>query len=92
MIDAAGGGVRPPVAVRGGPSIKKELEKLEPLERGEAIVTSGGNLNANFIVHAVGPKFQEENTEAKLRTTVINSLQCAEQKGLKTLAFPPMGR
>jgi O-acetyl-ADP-ribose deacetylase (regulator of RNase III) len=86
-----GSGFGSAVSVRGGPSIKKELADLEPLEVGEATATAGGNLNARFIIHAVGPKFQESNTEAKLRTTVLSSLRCAEKKGVKTLAFPPMG-
>jgi O-acetyl-ADP-ribose deacetylase (regulator of RNase III) len=86
-----GSGFGSAISVRGGPSIKKELEEFDPLETGEAIATSGGNLNASFIVHAVGPKFQEENMEAKLRTTILSSLKCAEEKGVKSLAFPPMG-
>ena len=86
-----GSGFGTAIAVRGGPSIKKELEGLAPLETGEAAVTSGGNLTAKFIVHAVGPKFQEEDTEAKLRTTIFNSLRCAEEKAAKSIAFPPMG-
>lgn len=86
-----GSGFGSAISVRGGPGIKKQLENLGPLKIGEAVITSAGNLNAGFIVHAVGPKFQEKNTEEKLRTTLLNSIRCAEEKGLKTLAFPPMG-
>ena len=86
-----GSGFGSAISVRGGPSIKKELEGLEARKTGEAVATSGGNLNAKFVVHAVGPKFQEDSTEAKLRTTICSSLRCAEEKGVKTLAFPPMG-
>jgi len=86
-----GSGFGTAISVRGGPTIKKELAELAPVETGEVVVTSGGNLTAEFVIHAVGPKFQEVNTEAKLRTTILNSLRCAEEKKVKSLAFPLMG-
>ncbi len=86
-----GSGFGTAISIRGGPAVKKELEGLGPIETGEAIVTGAGNLKANYIVHAVGPRFLEENTEEKLRTTILNTLKCAEEAGAKSIAFPPMG-
>lgn len=57
----------------------------------EAVVSGAGNLKAQYIIHAVGPRFQEEDTEAKLRATVHNSLKRAEEKGIQQIAFPAMG-
>jgi O-acetyl-ADP-ribose deacetylase (regulator of RNase III) len=79
------------IAVRGGPSIQKELDEIGNAKLGEAVVTEAGKLKAKHIVHAVGPAFLEDNIEDKLRTTVHNALKCAEQKGIRQLAFPPMG-
>lgn len=86
-----GSGFGTAISVRGGPTIKKELAELSPVETGEVAVTSAGKLPAKLIIHAVGPKFQEQNTPAKLRTTLLNSLRCAEDKEVKSIAFPPMG-
>jgi O-acetyl-ADP-ribose deacetylase (regulator of RNase III) len=86
-----GSGFGTAISVRGGPSIKKELEGLGPLETGEVAVTSAGNLNSQFIIHAVGPRFQEEDTENKLRATMMNVFRRAEEKGIKSVALPPMG-
>jgi O-acetyl-ADP-ribose deacetylase (regulator of RNase III) len=86
-----GSGYGNAIAVRGGPSIKKELDELAPLEVGEAVITSAGNMKAKYIIHAVGPKFQEVNTEDKLRKTLGNILRLAEEKGIKQLALPPLG-
>ena len=86
-----GSGFGTAISVRGGPTIKKELDELGPLETGEAIATTAGNLNAKYIIHAVGPRFQEKDTELKLRTTVKAALECAESKGATSIAFPPMG-
>ena len=44
-----------------------------------------------YNIHAVGPKFQEEDTEVKLRTTMRNTLSRAEEKKIKRLALPAMG-
>jgi O-acetyl-ADP-ribose deacetylase (regulator of RNase III) len=88
---ALGSGVGTAISVRGGPTIQKELEDLAPVATSEAVVSAAGDLKADYIIHAVGPKFQEENTEQKLRTTVLNSLKRAEEKGVETLAFPAMG-
>jgi len=88
---ALGSGFGTAISVRGGPTVQKELEELAPVATGEAVVSAAGNLKAEFIIHAVGPKFQEEDTEGKLRTTVRSSLLRAEEKGIKRIAFPAMG-
>jgi O-acetyl-ADP-ribose deacetylase (regulator of RNase III) len=86
-----GSGFGAAIAVRGGPKIQEELKKFGSIATGEAVVTSAGNMKAQYIIHAVGPRFQEEDTEGKLRTTTLNVLRRAEEKGVKQLAFPAMG-
>lgn len=86
-----GSGFGGAISVRGGPKIQEELKKFGKIETGEAVVSSGGNLKAKSIIHAVGPRFQEEDTEGKLRQTTLNVLRKAEEKGIKKLAFPAMG-
>ena len=88
---ALGSGFGTAISVRGGPSIQKELQELAPVATGEAVVSAAGSLKARHIIHAVGPRFQEEDIESKLRTTVINSLKLAEEKGIKRIALPAMG-
>jgi O-acetyl-ADP-ribose deacetylase (regulator of RNase III) len=86
-----GSGFGNAIALRGGPSIRKELENLGPLKVTEVVVTTAGTMKAKNIIHACGPKFQEENTEGKLRNTIINVLKTAESNGIESIAFPPMG-
>ena len=86
-----GSGFGNAIALRGGPSIRKELENLGPLKVTEVVVTTAGNMKAKHIIHACGPKFQEENTEHKLKSTIINVLKAAESNGIESIAFPPMG-
>lgn len=89
-----GSGFGGAIAVRGGVSIQKELNELAahgPLPVGAAVVTGGGKLKARHIIHAVGPRFKEADTEGKLRRTVLACLEAASEHGVKTLAFPLMG-
>jgi O-acetyl-ADP-ribose deacetylase (regulator of RNase III) len=86
-----GSGFGTAIQVRGGDTIKKELQAIGRIQMGEAVITSAGKMNAKHIIHACGPKFQEPETERKLRECLLSSLQCAEKNGLKTIAFPPMG-
>jgi O-acetyl-ADP-ribose deacetylase (regulator of RNase III) len=86
-----GSGFGNAIALRGGPSIRKELENQMHLKDTEALVTTAGTMKAKHIIHANGPKFQEENLEAKLKATIINVLKIAELNGIKSIAFPPMG-
>jgi|ERR1700722_18502274 len=90
-----GGGVAAAISRRGGPAIQQEsdalIEKLGPLSTSEAVITNGGKLPARFVIHTVGPVWSE-HTQTKaddlLRRAVRNSLALAEEKGLKSIAFP----
>lgn len=88
---ALGSGFGTAIAVRGGPAVQEELKKLGPQVVGDAVVTGAGNMKAKYIIHAVGPRFQESDIEAKLRTTVTSCLKRAEEKKIKQVAFPAMG-
>jgi O-acetyl-ADP-ribose deacetylase (regulator of RNase III) len=88
---ALGAGFGTAISTRGGPAIQKELQGKGPLATCDVIVSGAGNMKADFIVHAVGPRFQEDDIEKKLRTTMVNSLKAAEEKGIERIAFPAMG-
>ena len=88
---ALGSGFGGAISVRGGPSIQEALNEIGEVRTTEAVITPAGEMKADFIIHAVGPKFQEENTEELLRSTIGNTLKLADEKHIKKLAFPPMG-
>ena len=88
---ALGSGYGGAIGTRGGPKIQEELKKFGVVNTTEAVVTSGGNLKVKYIIHAVGPRFQEERTEDKLRLTTLNVLRRAEENNVQSLAFPAMG-
>lgn len=71
--------------------MQKELDRLSPIELGQAVISDAGEMKAKYIIHANGPKFQEENLDEKMKTTILNTLKLADEKGIKKIAFPPMG-
>ena len=79
------------IAVRGGASVQKELDELAPVADTQAVVSAAGKLPAQHIIHAVGPRFREDDIEPRLLATMEHCLLRAEEKGIKTLAFPAMG-
>ena len=90
-----GGGVAAAISRKGGPSIQQESDAIikgrGPLETGDAVITGGGKLTARFVIHTVGPVWNEHSpTEADrlLCKAVQNSLALAEEQGLKSIAFP----
>lgn len=86
-----GSGFGGAIQQRGGIVIQKQLDEIGSCPTGEAVVTEAGILKADWIIHANGPKFREEDEEMKLRKTVESALARANEKGIKQLAFPPIG-
>jgi O-acetyl-ADP-ribose deacetylase (regulator of RNase III) len=86
-----GSGYGTAIQVRGGDTIKKELQAIGRIGMGESVITTAGNMAAKHIIHACGPKFHEPELGRKLRDSMLSALRCAGQKGLKSIAFPPMG-
>ncbi len=86
-----GAGFGTAISSRGGISIKKELEQIGSIKMGEAVITKAGEMKPRHIIHACGPKFQEADTEKKLRDCMISSMKVAGDNNLKVIAFPPMG-
>ena len=79
------------IALRGGLSIQKELEEYEEQALGSVVVTAAGKMKAEKILHAVGPRFMEEDSENKLKMTIANVFKTAAEKGITQFAMPPMG-
>lgn len=88
------GGVSLQIAKRAGQAFKDECEAIRknPLSVGQSVITSGGgHLKFSHIIHAVGPKYQEDHTQDQfLKQAVISSLQLCEQHGKTSVAFPTL--
>jgi O-acetyl-ADP-ribose deacetylase (regulator of RNase III) len=90
-----GGGVDGAIHRRGGPAILDACRELRRtrypngLPTGEAVLTTAGNLPAQFVAHTVGPVWGRDEPAAQLLATCYrNCLALAEEQGLESLAFP----
>lgn len=86
-----GSGFGGAIQQRGGIVIQKELDEIGSVPTGDAVVTQAGILKADYIIHVNGPKFREEDEREKLERAVKSVLARAEEKGVKRVAFPPIG-
>ena len=86
-----GSGYGTAITSRGGPTVKKALDEIGSVEMGDAVITTAGDMAADRIIHACGPKFQEADLEKKLHDCMVSSLKIANENDIKTLAYPPMG-
>lgn len=89
-----GGGVDGAIHRAGGAAILEECKKIVAIQggcpTGEAVITTGGNLPAKFVIHAVGPVWHggKKNEAEKLADCYRNSLRLAVENNLMTIAFP----
>jgi O-acetyl-ADP-ribose deacetylase (regulator of RNase III) len=83
-----GGGVAGAIRRKGGPKIQEECNRIGGTFTGGAVMTTGGNLKARYVIHAVGPVHGEEHEDEKLKDATLNSLILADKNRLKSIAFP----
>nr|HID58866.1 macro domain-containing protein [Desulfobacterales bacterium] len=83
-----GGGVAGAIRAKGGPKIQEECDSIGGTYVGGAVITTGGNLKARHVIHAVGPQMGEGNEDEKLKNATVNSLKLADEHHLSSIAFP----
>ena len=67
-----------------------ERKKIGNIEPGEAVVTPAFGLSAKYIIHTVGPAWEDGNHGEKdiLRSCYENSLKLAAELNAQSIAFP----
>jgi len=87
-----GGGVDGAINRAGGPKIQEQARQIGHCPTGQAVITTGGNLKARYVIHTVGPVYRGGQLGEKelLASAYRESLKLASAKGIKSLAFPSL--
>lgn len=85
-----GAGTDGTIHTKGGPRIYEECRRIGSCPIGQAVITTGGNLKARFVIHAVGPVWRggTEHEAELLAGAYRSSLHIAAERRLKSISFP----
>jgi O-acetyl-ADP-ribose deacetylase (regulator of RNase III) len=93
----AGGGVCGAIHRRAGRALAEEcsllISRSGKVPEGRAVITTGGELPARHVIHAVGPFYEDDTARAPelLASAYRDSLRLAREHGLRSVAFPCIG-
>jgi O-acetyl-ADP-ribose deacetylase len=85
-----GNGTDGTIHTKGGPLIYEECRKIGGCPIGDAVITTGGNLKAKYVIHAVGPVWKggDEHEAVLLASAYKRSLEVAVENGIRSISFP----
>lgn len=86
-----GSGVAGAIKRKGGQIIEDEAVAQGPIEPGEAVATTAGDLPHTYVIHAAGMGQDLKTSEELVYECTLSSLELAEELGLSSLAFPAIG-
>jgi len=79
------------VVFAAGDAIEEHLMNTGPLPVGGAVITPGGDLPADFLIHVVVMSEDEPQTSMTVQRALKNGLRRAADWAIETLAIPPLG-
>ena len=85
-----GNGTDGTIHTKGGPKVYEECRRIGGCPIGDAVITTGGNLKARHVIHAVGPVWRggDEHEPELLASAYRRSLQVAAQHQLHSISIP----
>ncbi|KAI0212103.1 Core histone macro-H2A.1 [Lamellibrachia satsuma] len=71
--------------------VKDLLASVKHLDTAGAAICPGHNFPAKFVIHCNGPSWKTTNSQQLLEKTITNCLKLADEKKLRSVAFPSVG-
>jgi len=97
-----GGGVAGAISRAGGPAVQEESDRAAPIELGEAVETTAGEMPARWVIHAAtmelggptsagGDRRSPVVSASIIRRATVSTLAKAEELGARSLALVAFG-
>jgi O-acetyl-ADP-ribose deacetylase (regulator of RNase III) len=86
-----GSGVAGAIKRKGGQIIEDEAVAQGPVEPGEAVATTAGDLPHTYVIHAAGMGQDLKSSPELVYESTFSSLELADELGLESIAFPAIG-
>jgi O-acetyl-ADP-ribose deacetylase (regulator of RNase III) len=86
-----GGGVAGAIVRAGGRSIQDESDRVAPIELGEAVATSAGELPARWVIHAATMHLGGPTSAEIIRKATASTLGAAGEVGARSLGLVAFG-
>ncbi|HPF40531.1 MAG TPA: O-acetyl-ADP-ribose deacetylase [Phycisphaerae bacterium] len=85
-----GGGVDGAIHRAAGPGLLDECRSIGGCPTGESRITGGYDLKARYVIHTVGPVYQDgrQGEPEALRACYVSSLRLATDNAVRSIAFP----
>jgi O-acetyl-ADP-ribose deacetylase len=86
-----GGGVAGAISKAGGPAVQEESDRVAPIELGEAVETTAGEMPSRWVIHAATMELGGPTSAEVIRRATASTLAKADELGAKTLALVAFG-
>jgi O-acetyl-ADP-ribose deacetylase (regulator of RNase III) len=86
-----GGGVAAAISRAGGPDVQKESDERAPIDLGEAVATTAGEMPARWVIHAATMELGGPTSAEIIRRATASTLRAADELGAKSLALVAFG-
>jgi O-acetyl-ADP-ribose deacetylase len=86
-----GGGVAGAISLAGGPEVQRESDQRAPIDLGEAVATTAGELPSEWVIHAATMELGGPTSAEIIRRATASTLRVADELGVKSLALVAFG-
>ena len=86
-----GGGVAGAISRAGGPEVQRESDAKAPIELGEAVETTAGDMPARWVIHAATMELGGPTSAEIIERATRSTLAKAEELGARSLALVAFG-
>jgi O-acetyl-ADP-ribose deacetylase (regulator of RNase III) len=86
-----GGGVAKAISKAGGPEVQRESDEKAPIELGEAVETTAGDMPARYVIHAATMELGGPTSAEIIERATESTLEKAEELGCRSVALVAFG-